>query len=106
MLGGSFNPAHDGHRSISLFAARALGLDEVWWLVSPGNPLKKTQTAFVDRLALLGVAAGLRDAQKGPALSAAVPTWTESWRVPSLHLQPCTCQGARTSSKVSSHWRS
>lgn len=40
MLGGSFNPAHDGHRSISLFAARALGLDEVWWLVSPGNPLK------------------------------------------------------------------
>jgi len=40
LLGGSFNPAHDGHRSISLFAARALGLDEVWWLVSPGNPLK------------------------------------------------------------------
>ncbi|MES2158446.1 MAG: nicotinate-nucleotide adenylyltransferase [Pseudomonadota bacterium] len=40
LLGGSFNPAHDGHRAISLFAARALGLDEVWWLVSPGNPLK------------------------------------------------------------------
>jgi nicotinate-nucleotide adenylyltransferase len=40
LLGGSFNPAHGGHRRISLFASRALGLDEVWWLVSPGNPLK------------------------------------------------------------------
>jgi nicotinate-nucleotide adenylyltransferase len=40
LLGGSFNPAHRGHRKISLSAARALGLDEVWWMVSPGNPLK------------------------------------------------------------------
>lgn len=40
LLGGSFNPAHGGHRRISLFALRTLGLDEVWWLVSPGNPLK------------------------------------------------------------------
>jgi nicotinate-nucleotide adenylyltransferase len=40
LLGGSFNPAHSGHRAISLFAMKALGLDEVWWLVSPGNPLK------------------------------------------------------------------
>ncbi len=40
LLGGSFNPAHGGHRRISLFAKDALGLDEVWWLVSPGNPLK------------------------------------------------------------------
>jgi nicotinate-nucleotide adenylyltransferase len=40
LLGGSFNPAHDGHRNISLGALDALGLDEVWWLVSPGNPLK------------------------------------------------------------------
>ncbi len=40
LLGGSFNPAHGGHRRVSLFALRALGLDEVWWLVSPGNPLK------------------------------------------------------------------
>jgi nicotinate-nucleotide adenylyltransferase len=40
LLGGSFNPAHGGHRRISLFAVDALGLDEVWWLVSPGNPLK------------------------------------------------------------------
>ena len=40
LLGGSFNPAHGGHRRISLRALQALGLDEVWWLVSPGNPLK------------------------------------------------------------------
>ena len=40
LLGGSFNPAHGGHRRITLFAAGALGLDETWWLVSPGNPLK------------------------------------------------------------------
>ncbi|MDP9424386.1 MAG: nicotinate-nucleotide adenylyltransferase [Pseudomonadota bacterium] len=40
LLGGSFNPAHRAHRAISLAAIEALGLDEVWWLVSPGNPLK------------------------------------------------------------------
>lgn len=40
LLGGSFNPAHGGHRAISLNAMKALGLDELWWLVSPGNPLK------------------------------------------------------------------
>ena len=39
-MGGSFNPAHGGHRRISLLTLAALGLDEVWWLVSPGNPLK------------------------------------------------------------------
>ena len=41
ILGGSFNPAHRAHRRISLNVMRALGLDEVWWLVSPGNPLKE-----------------------------------------------------------------
>lgn len=40
LLGGSFNPAHRGHRGITLAAIRALALDEAWWLVSPGNPLK------------------------------------------------------------------
>ena len=40
LLGGSFNPAHQGHRHISLEALKRLGLDEVWWLVSPQNPLK------------------------------------------------------------------
>jgi nicotinate-nucleotide adenylyltransferase len=46
LLGGSFNPAHGGHRDISLFTIDALDLDELWWLVSPGNPLKpKTEMA-------------------------------------------------------------
>jgi nicotinate-nucleotide adenylyltransferase len=54
LLGGSFNPAHAGHRRISLAAMKALGLDEVWWLVSPGNPLKeeaKDMAGFSDRFA-------------------------------------------------------
>lgn len=42
LLGGSFNPAHGGHRRITLFAIEALALDEAWWLVSPGNPLKSS----------------------------------------------------------------
>ena len=52
LLGGSFNPAHRGHRRISLAAIDALGLDEVWWLVSPGNPLKagKEMAPFKARL--------------------------------------------------------
>jgi nicotinate-nucleotide adenylyltransferase len=41
LLGGSFNPAHEGHRQLSLAAIDALALDELWWLVSPGNPLKE-----------------------------------------------------------------
>ena len=40
LLGGSFNPPHDAHRAISLTALKRLGLDQVWWLVTPGNPLK------------------------------------------------------------------
>ena len=40
LIGGSFNPAHRGPRRMSLAAMEALGLDQVWWLVSPGNPLK------------------------------------------------------------------
>ena len=54
LLGGSFNPAHRGHRHISLQALRALGLDELWWLVSPGNPLKegaKDMAPFEARIA-------------------------------------------------------
>lgn len=41
LLGGSFNPAHAGHLHISLEALKRLKLDEIWWLVSPQNPLKK-----------------------------------------------------------------
>ena len=40
LLGGSFNPAHEGHRHVSLYALKMLGLDAVWWMVSPQNPLK------------------------------------------------------------------
>jgi len=41
LFGGSFNPPHAGHRHASLLALKRLGLDEVWWLVSPANPLKQ-----------------------------------------------------------------
>jgi nicotinate-nucleotide adenylyltransferase len=40
LLGGSFNPAHEGHRHVAELALRRLRLDQVWLLVSPGNPLK------------------------------------------------------------------
>ena len=40
LLGGSFNPPHTAHRAISQFAIKRLKLDRVWWLVTPGNPLK------------------------------------------------------------------
>ncbi|MGD1016011.1 MAG: nicotinate-nucleotide adenylyltransferase [Roseiarcus sp.] len=40
LLGGSFNPPHEGHRAISELALRRLRLDRLWWLVTPGNPLK------------------------------------------------------------------
>jgi nicotinate-nucleotide adenylyltransferase len=40
LYGGSFNPAHAGHRHVALLALRRLRLDRVWWLVTPGNPLK------------------------------------------------------------------
>lgn len=56
LLGGSFNPAHRGHRAISLFAMEALGLDEIWWMVSPGNPLKAGAADMADIKARLGSA--------------------------------------------------
>ncbi|HET9902722.1 MAG TPA: nicotinate-nucleotide adenylyltransferase [Xanthobacteraceae bacterium] len=40
LFGGSFNPPHPAHRQASLLALRRLDLDQVWWLVTPGNPLK------------------------------------------------------------------
>jgi len=64
LLGGSFNPAHDGHFRISLEALRRLGLDEVWWLVSPQNPLKAEagMAPFAERFA------GARQAARHPRL--------------------------------------
>jgi nicotinate-nucleotide adenylyltransferase len=56
LLGGSFNPAHRAHRRMSLAAMEALGLDEVWWLVSPGNPLKDQATDMAPYAARLASA--------------------------------------------------
>ncbi len=55
LLGGSFDPAHDGHAHITREALKRLGLDEVWWLVSPGNPLKARGPApLPERMARAG----------------------------------------------------
>ncbi|MDO6413983.1 nicotinate-nucleotide adenylyltransferase [Sphingomonas sp. BIUV-7] len=72
ILGGSFNPAHAGHRAISLAALQALDLDEVWWLVSPGNPLKDA----VDDMAPL--AARLASAEHMARGARIVPTAIEA----------------------------
>ncbi|MBW8709141.1 MAG: nicotinate-nicotinamide nucleotide adenylyltransferase [Alphaproteobacteria bacterium] len=50
LLGGSFDPAHGGHLYVSEIAKKALKLDYVWWLVSPGNPLKPAPDALAVRL--------------------------------------------------------
>ena len=70
LLGGSFNPAHGGHRRVSLFAAHALGLDAVWWLVSPGNPLKP-------KAGMAPLAARLASARKQARRAPIVPTAIE-----------------------------
>ena len=52
LLGGSFDPAHEGHVHITRTALKRFGLDRVWWLVSPANPLKKRGPALLsDRMA-------------------------------------------------------
>ncbi|MCL4124228.1 UNVERIFIED_CONTAM: hypothetical protein GTU68_061430 [Idotea baltica] len=52
LLGGSFDPPHAGHLHISKWALKEFGLDQVWWLVSPGNPLKSEGPADIDRRVL------------------------------------------------------
>ncbi len=61
LFGGSFNPVHEGHFHVAQTAKKRLGLDAVWWLVSPGNPLKVNagQGNYVRRLA------GVRQALTG-----------------------------------------
>lgn len=49
LLGGSFDPPHAGHVHITRWALRSFALDRVWWLVSPGNPLKSRGPAPIDR---------------------------------------------------------
>lgn len=53
LFGGSFNPPHDGHALVAEIAMRRLGLDQLWWMVTPGNPLKsRTELApLPDRIA-------------------------------------------------------
>ena len=60
LLGGSFNPAHEGHLHISRLALDHLGLAELWWLVSPQNPLKPARgmASFDERLASARAMAG------------------------------------------------
>ena len=73
LFGGSFNPPHGGHRLVSLTALRRLALDRVWWVVTPGNPLKRhdglpdldarvaaaRHVADHPRIAVTGVEAGI-----------------------------------------------
>ena len=54
LLGGSFNPAHAAHRQVSLAALKRLRLDQVWWLVSPSNPLKAKAPDLEMRIAVVG----------------------------------------------------
>ena len=70
LLGGSFNPAHGGHRRITRFAIDALALDEAWWLVSPGNPLKSGDD-------MASLAARLRSARQQSRRAPIVPTAIE-----------------------------
>jgi len=76
LLGGSFNPAHGGHLHITLLALRCLGLDEVWWLVSPQNPLKpvKGMAPFAKRLAGAAAFAKAYPRIKTTAIEAALGT--------------------------------
>ena len=62
LLGGSFNPAHAGHREISLAALSRLNLDAIWWLVTPGNPLKE-QSEYADYEERLRIARDVADHQ-------------------------------------------
>ena len=50
LFGGSFDPAHEGHAHVAETALKRLGLDRVWWLVSPQNPLKTKSSPFAERM--------------------------------------------------------
>jgi nicotinate-nucleotide adenylyltransferase len=54
LFGGSFNPPHDGHALVAEIALRTLRLDQLWWIVTPGNPLKagRSQLSLAERIAL------------------------------------------------------
>ena len=50
LFGGSFDPAHEGHAHVAKTALKRLGLDAVWWLVTPQNPLKPKSTPLAERI--------------------------------------------------------
>jgi len=50
LFGGSFNPAHDGHMHVATCGLRDIGLDRIWWMVSPQNPLKPKQPSYESRV--------------------------------------------------------
>ena len=77
ILGGSFNPAHDGHRHISDQALDLLGLDKVWWLVSPQNPLKSAEgmAPFAQRMASCLSVIGARADIVATDLEVRLGTW-------------------------------
>ena len=75
LLGGSFDPAHEGHEHITREALKRMNLDQVWWLVSPGNPLKTRQPApMSDRITRAKVVLRGNPRVKVTALEAALGT--------------------------------
>lgn len=54
LFGGSFNPPHEGHLLVAEIAMRRLGLDQLWWMITPGNPLKSRSelASLSDRIAM------------------------------------------------------
>jgi nicotinate-nucleotide adenylyltransferase len=87
LLGGSFNPAHGGHLHVSLLALKRLDLDEVWWLVSPQNPLKpvKGMARFEDRLASAVALAKGHPRIKVSAIEASLATQYTADTIAALH---------------------
>jgi nicotinate-nucleotide adenylyltransferase len=63
-MGGSFNPPHAGHQIAAEAAMRRLGLDQVWWLITPGNPLK-TQNGLLPQNGRMGL---VRPFVRGPKM--------------------------------------
>lgn len=76
LLGGSFNPAHEGHRHVAEVALTLLGLDEVWLLVSPQNPLKSQagMAPLAQRLASARAVVGRHPRMRATALETALGT--------------------------------
>lgn len=93
LYGGSFDPPHPGHRHVALLALRRLNLDRVWWLVSPGNPLK-------DRSRLAASAERMRVARRlarhpGMAISAIETDLHARFTVETVRYLVRRCPGVR-----------